>query len=425
MNEKYLHFLWQKKRLPFDSLRLVTGQPIELIKWGIYNTASGPDFFNGQIQIDSVKHCGNIEMHVKSSDWYLHGHHTDPAYSNVILHVVYENDQQVFIHGMPVPTIALGPHIDWNHFLLFEKGIKKAHTIACTAFLAEIPQHIWRNQVAVSLVERLKRKSTQLNGFQPTTEKQIELLFVHWIAQSFGMKTNVLPFRETLNRLPLNYFLSCSMFQKEALFFGCAGLLDEAIDDPYSLHLKAEWTRLKNTHALLSSNPYTWQFKGCRPHGFPTLRIAQLVAFIHHFPEISLFLNLSSAAMFELFMNLEGVSPTTYWDNHYHFGKRKQQPSSAKMSKASKELILINGVVPFLFWLAHYKQINSYKQTAMELLERIPSENNQLISQWAGLGIHAKSAAESQGLIEQINEWCTKKRCLNCQIGERVLAQKA
>ena len=101
MNEYYLHFLWKNKRLPLHQLKAVDGEKIEILHVGYYNTDSGPDFFNGQIEIEQIKHSGNIEMHVKSSDWNVHGHQHDPAYSNVILHVVYEHDQLIFIEGIP------------------------------------------------------------------------------------------------------------------------------------------------------------------------------------------------------------------------------------------------------------------------------------------------------------------------------------
>jgi hypothetical protein len=92
MKEKYLHFIWKNKRLPFHLMTTTAGKAIRVLNVGTYNTASGPDFFNGQIELDNVVYNGNIELHIKSSDWIAHKHQFDAAYDNVILHVVYEHD---------------------------------------------------------------------------------------------------------------------------------------------------------------------------------------------------------------------------------------------------------------------------------------------------------------------------------------------
>ena len=90
MNEYYLHFIWKLKRLPLHQMKLVDGKVFRLLDAGAYNEfENGPDFQNGAIEFDNLKWFGAIEIHVNSSDWYLHKHHFDKRYDAVILHVVY------------------------------------------------------------------------------------------------------------------------------------------------------------------------------------------------------------------------------------------------------------------------------------------------------------------------------------------------
>src|SRR5690606_16899596 len=102
MNEAYIQQLWLYKRLDMNRLVLTDGRPLTVLETGWHNSVSGPDFFNGKIQLEDLIWSGNIEMHLKSSDWYLHKHQLDPAYENVILHVVLEDDQPLEIKGKKI-----------------------------------------------------------------------------------------------------------------------------------------------------------------------------------------------------------------------------------------------------------------------------------------------------------------------------------
>ncbi|MCB0442871.1 MAG: DUF2851 family protein, partial [Flavobacterium sp.] len=91
MKEDFLHYVWQYKKFALTNLKTFSGQELTIIHSGYYVQQAGPDFFNAQIIIDNQKWAGNIEIHSKSSDWYVHHHQTDANYDNVILHVVWED----------------------------------------------------------------------------------------------------------------------------------------------------------------------------------------------------------------------------------------------------------------------------------------------------------------------------------------------
>ena len=108
MNEDFLHFIWQFQRFNHNNLFTTDGESLQILKAGTLNKYSGPDFFNGQVFIEDTKLAGNIEIHVKSSDWIKHKHHFDPSYDSIILHVVWKNDVDLKNrNGTAIPCLEL------------------------------------------------------------------------------------------------------------------------------------------------------------------------------------------------------------------------------------------------------------------------------------------------------------------------------
>ncbi|AEA44130.1 DUF2851 family protein [Fluviicola taffensis] len=420
MNENYLHFLWKNKRFPTHNLTTIEGRKIEILHVGIHNHDSGPDFFNGQIRIDEIHYSGNIEMHVKSSDWNLHGHQFDPAYSNVILHVVYEHDQLIFIEGIPIPTVELKRIIDWENFKWFNQYYKGNKTILCESFLSSLPPPIFWNQVERSLIQRVQRKTSELNLLLQTSEMSYKEVLFRIISKAFGMKVNQLPFQELANRIPFEKFIKASQKQKMAIAFGVSGFLEnDEFKSSYQNELRAEWDFQRYKLKLHAANRHIWKFKGCRPGGFPTQRLAQFATFVHEMDWSSSLWFLSAK---ELVQQLQGklMKPANeYWKTHFDFDKEKSAPSS--MSIGTANTIIINSIVPFLCWLTEKLSDEVYRNRAFEILEQLPAENNEKVMAWKRIGFVAKNAFESQGLIELSNEFCTKKGCLKCVIGNTVL----
>lgn len=423
MNEHYLHLLWRTKRLPMHLLRTTDNRPLHITQVGFHNPASGPDFFNGQIELDGLRHSGNIELHVKSSDWYVHGHQSDPAYNNVILHVVYEYDREVLINGTPVPTLELKPLIDEQHFYRTMRMLEKPESIPCSKQLNTIPAPVFWNQAETALIRRLERKSAAISQISVQTSGDPRKVLFHAIAQAFGMKTNALPFQELAQRIPFDRIIKAEKKQVESIVFGTSGLLQERYPDTYRLELQTEWHYQSHRLRILPSQRHSWHYKGCRPAGFPTLRLAQFAAFIDRMEWSESFWELPAKEIRSRLTEALTAEPSDYWKQHYDFGKTHRRPSSAVMSISTTTVILINSVVPFLWWLAEITAQAVYRLKALELLECFPAEDNLILRQWKEFGIRAKSAAESQGLIELKNEFCNRKQCLNCKVGVQVLKQ--
>lgn len=419
MNENYLHFLWKNKRLPFNKLTTVDGKKLEILHVGIHNLDSGPDFFNGQMILDEIRHSGNIEMHVKSSDWNLHGHQLDPAYSNVILHVVYEHDQLIFIEGIPIPTIELKHVIDWEHFEWFSGYYKRKTTILCEPFLKEIAKVFVLNQIERAFFQRMDRKTAELESLYQDGKASFKEVLFHAISKAFGMKVNQLPFQELAVGIPFDKFIKANQKQKMAIAFGVGGFLNEDKAIAYHEELKKEWDFQRYKLKLESRNGYSWKFKGCRPGGFPTQRLAQFATFVHEMNWDSNNWSLPAKDLL-LMLQTQLMKPAhEYWMSHFDFGKEKKTTST--LSIATANTIIINSIVPFLWWLSYRLSDDSYRNKAFEMLALLPPEKNEKINTWKNAGIKPVNALESQGLIELSNEFCLKKKCLECVIGNVVL----
>lgn len=419
MNENYLHFLWKNKRLPLTNLLTIDSKKIEILHVGIHNPDSGPDFFNGQILLDEIRHSGNIEMHVKSSDWNLHGHQFDKAYSNVILHVVYEHDQLIFIEGIPIPTVELKQLIDWEHFNWFTNYYKRTAPILCEPFLQEVPGVMVVNQLERALFQRMDRKMMELEQLYQSSKMSFKEILFHTISRAFGMKVNQLPFQELAVGIPFDKFLKATRRQKMAIAFGVGGFLNENKPVAYYEELKREWDFQRYRLKLTAQHTHSWKFKGCRPGGFPTQRLAQFASFVHE-------MNWDSDTWYlpanELLIQLQTqlMKPADdYWTTHFDFGKEKKAPSN--ISKATVNTIITNSVVPFLWWLSRRLSDDTYRSKAFEILTLLPAEKNEKTVSWKNVGIKPVNALESQGLIELTNEFCTKKKCLECVIGNAIL----
>lgn len=421
MTEQYLHLLWRTKRLPMHLLKTTDGKPVRILHIGTYNTASGPDFFNGKIEIDGLVHSGNIEMHLKSSDWYAHGHQDDEAYNNVILHVVYEYDRLVFIEDIPVPTVELRELIDQEHLRRTVALTHAPTVIPCAGQLRDCPEPVIWNQVEQALFRRLERKSLELTLIAAQVQSDPRKVLFHAIAAAFGMRTNKLPFQELAHRLPLERLIRAGRLQVESMVFGVSGLLPEEQSDEFTLTLAREWKFQQSKYDLHSAQSHAWQFKGCRPPGFPTIRLAQFSAFVHRMDWTESFWELPVSVLRKQMEDLLMSEPNAYWKNHYHFTREKAVIGSGAMTRAAAQVVIINSVVPFLWWLSGFAGTNIYREKAVEVLELMAPEKNVLLDQWKKLELLPKSAAETQGLLELKNEFCDRRQCLQCRIGLSIL----
>lgn len=420
MSEKFLQFLW--KHSFYNRRRLVTsdGQKIKVLSPGLQNSDSGPDFFNSKIQIGDTLWAGNVEVHVKASDWSRHNHQVDKAYDNVILHVVYINDGIARrTNGEIVPALCIG----FQKSLLkkYEELLNNKQWVPCEKDLEEVGGFTISEWLASLMSERLERKTNEIRQVFNRNINSLEETLYHLLAKNFGQHLNAEPFTLLATSLPLKIILKQknSLLSTEALLFGQAGMLEEINEaDRYYTQLKKEFHFLKSKYKLKPVGSHLWKFLRLRPANFPTIRISQLAVLL--FNNQGLFSKIISLNNSRDFEKLFDVSASEYWDTHYIFGKNSKK-SRKKFGRASTHLMLINVVAPMMFFYGKEKGNEIYMQLAVELLETLKRENNSIINKWVKTGINPMNACDTQALLELKQEYCDKKNCLDCRIGMKIL----
>lgn len=422
--EDFLHFIWQYRLYGAQKLFTTVGAEIKILQQGTVNSNAGPDFSNAKLIINKITWAGNVEIHIKASDWLLHQHQNDSAYENVILHVVYESDQQICRKdGTPIPTLVLKGLFDLKLVEKYQNLITSANNFPCQKQIADVDEFIISQFLVRVLVERLAKKSIEVDDKVKEMKGDWDETLYHFMAKSFGFKINAIPMEMLAQSLPQQLFAKHkdNPLQIEALIFGQAGFLDQTFKDKYPQELKREYQFLKRKYNLKSIDISLWKFMRMRPQNFPTLRLAQFAALIvnsnHLFSKILTIKDYKNSA--QLFQNLP-VNP--FWENHYHFNKKAQNVSS-QLGKGSIDNILINTLSLFLFAYGRAMDQHNFETRAFYLLENLPSEDNAVIQQFKDAGVNIKTALNSQALLQLKKYYCNEKKCLNCAIGIKILKQ--
>lgn len=419
MKEEFLHYLWKYKLFNTSNLRTQTNEKVEVINPGLHNMDAGPDFFNAKIKIGETTWAGNVEIHLKSSDWYQHQHHTDKAYDNVILQVVYQHDKDVYLsNNSLVPTIE----IQFDEILLknYEKLIDSESWIACEKELNTVDEFLIQKWIETLMIERLEDKALRIKQQLKQTQNNWEETFYRHLARNFGFKLNAEPFELLARSLPLKVLAKHknNLMQIEALLFGQAGFLNDETGDDYYLKLKREYQFLNRKFQLKPIAKHLWKFLRSRPGNFPTVRIAQFAALI--FQSKSLFSKIMDEPDAQKIRQMLQAKPSEYWESHYHFNK-KSVKKTKPLGQSAIQILLINTVVPFLFVYGKHRGEEEFCDRAVGLLSQIKPENNSIILKWERLGLKPNNAFESQALIQLKNKYCTFKKCLQCQIGSYII----
>ncbi len=383
MHEDYLQRIWSQSRIPSPQLQLIDGTPIVVKYPGKHNTAhSGPDFKEACVQFDNLEFHGAIEIHVNGSDWYKHKHHQDEAYNNVVLHVVYNNDIQIMQNGFSLPTLELKGFIDLDHFRKsFDMDLSKPD-LPCKSSLETVDSIYWSSMKTKSLIQKLDEKTAHLNHLN-----EEEALY-RLIASAFGMGINKNAFLELAEVLPWESLKQLDSRRRKQLILAASG------------SAQGDFSK-KQEHA------HQWHFKGTRPRNFPSVRIPQFAHFIAFVNLEKLIHAISSGRALNSFnAYIQSISTSA---------------DKPVLSKSLRIQMLINAIVPYLYWKAERTRNEHYLEMALDLLGKLPQEKNKIMRNWEKNGVRAINAFDSQGLIALNRYYCSLKKCLSCEVGLKVL----
>lgn len=419
MTESFLHYVWQLQYFRKDDFRTSSGDVLQVFHPGIRNSDAGPDFSNARIKIDALEWRGSVEIHIKASGWNDHKHSTDEAYEKVILHVVWENDNPIKrTDGSEMPTVELKNLIDPDLWKRYKNLYTSADVVPCAGHWQRAPELNKLSAFDNALMSRLQSKATDVRKLLAKNNSDWEQTLYQLLCRNFGFKINTEAMLRLAEVVPYNILLRHidKPIQVEATLFGASGFLEEADNDAYVQLLTREYELLRRKYSLESRqlNLSQWKLLRLRPANFPTVRIAQLAALLTR--QKNLFSKILEARSYKDVYSLLDANQSAYWTKHYQFGKPSRSPVSA-LGETSIQNIIINTVVPMLVAYGKTHDEQSYTDLATDLLQHIPAENNKITRLWLPLNYKPKSAFDSQALIELYNNFCMKRRCLECGIG--------
>lgn len=424
MNEHLLHFIWHHRFFSTPPLLTTKGETVEVIDTGLPNHDAGPDFFNAKIKIDGTLWVGNVEIHEKASDWFRHGHDKNPAYDNIILHLILDEDLEVMRKdGSPIPQLMLRcpPEIEEKYIEL-----KRTDTYPCCyriiPFLHRLQVRSWLNRLQI---ERLERKSKDINHRLIHCDYDWEQTLFITLARNFGFGLNGEAFETWANSFSLSFAGKHRDSPEiiQAMFLGQGGFLGKTFldtnecihqlctDEQLSL-LKREYEFISHKFNLVPIDLRYWKFLRTRPKGFPPVRLLQLAKlyYVHRFDFSHVLEAEDYVSVVHLFKINEKSDDSSF-------------PLLMELSKSTVNLLLINTIIPILFTYGQYKGEERFCERALSFYESIPPENNYITRIWQECGLEASSSGDSQALIQLKKEYCDRRDCLRCHFGQGYLKQ--
>jgi len=424
MKERLLQYIWQFQYFNKNELTTANNEPLQIINAGSFNSNQGPDFLSAKLKISNTTWAGNIEVHINSSDWNLHKHSADNNYNNIVLHVVWVHDKEINdVHGNALPTLELQSRVSKLLLSRYEELMMASLFIPCQKQIRLVNELTLSNWKQRLLVERLQKKSAVIFQFLTENNWHWEETFWWMLAKNFGIQVNSNAFEKVARSIPINLLAKHKnqIHQIEALLFGQAGLLDKDFEEDYPVLLQKEFTFFRKKHKLERVNEQLF-FLRMRPANFPTIRLAQLAMLIH--TSHHLFSQIKEATSFEEVKKVLNVTANDYWHYHYMF----EETSGFKKKNIGEAMInnlLINTIVPVLFAYGHQHNEQMYKDKAISWLEKISSEKNIITKGFEALNLPNKNSFDSQSYIQLKNEYCNKRRCLECAVGNAIFKLSA
>lgn len=424
--ERLMQYIWQHRLWLPENMTTADGRRIHVLDPGRLNTDAGPDFFNAKIIIGDQKWAGDVEIHVRASDWHRHHHDGDPAYDSVILHVVRHDDTSIArSDGSIIPQLRMPCAANFDRSYASLVNAAPAPALPCADEIRSIESiylHSWIDSLAF---ERLHAKADRIMQFLDHMHGDWESACFVTLSRALGFGINADPFERLAKSVPLSVVGKHhdSMLAIQAILFGQAALIPaEANGDRYIEMLQREYAFLSHKFSLTPLQSPGWKMARMRPANFPHRRIAFLAAIL--FGGFKLMSAITEAATTEQMLNIFNAPLSGYWETHCHFGATTS-PQPTQLSLSSRRILAINVVAPILYAWGLHHNIPACQDSAISLLQELPPESNSIIAMFAATGIKCNDAFTSQALIQLRRQYCEARKCLYCRIGHRMLSKKA
>ena len=423
MREDVLHHIWKFRSSNFLNCLTTQSKNLSIISVGQHNTTqSGPDFFNAKLEIEGQLWAGNVEIHIQSSHWYAHKHEQDAAYDNVILHVVWSHDAEVFRKdGSVIPTLELEPLVS-KEFITKTQDLLRKDTskwIPCEKEFPSFDDFTMRRWLERLYLERLEDKAILVHKLLNESQNDWEAVLFQLLLKNFGLNVNGEYFLDVAVNIPFNVIrkVKSSKLALEALLFGQANLIEADTENAYAKSLYKEYSYLAHKFKLKRSSSAKPQFFRLRPPNFPTIRLSQIVSLYHKHD--NLIAEILKAEDFNDYKKIFEVSVTEYWKTHHSFDTSHSLRQKG-LSKKFIDLVIINTVAPLLF--VYNQKLGKSVEHVLNLMSFLPPENNTIVKTFNEMRKNVGSnAMDTQALLQLKQNYCDKLQCLNCELGLKIV----
>lgn len=411
MKEEFIYYLWENRLLNLN-LKTTDGDDLSIISVGSRNLDSGADFKDARIKIGETLWAGQVEIHVRASDWFRHKHQHDANYNNVILHVVYEYDT----NNIGIPTLEIKGKFNESLFYNYKTFINSSNWIPCGELIGDIQNFTLISWLDRMLIEHLENECNEIRSKLDKNHYNWEETFYQRLMRYFGLKVNNESFEYLSMLLPLHLLLKHIDNDNyvEAMLFGCAGFLEKEFNEDYPMTLKRDFCMLRSKFGLRVMPQSNWKFLRLRPPNFPTIRIAQLAKII--IKNGAMFSRIRDSDNIKDIRKLFNIEPREYWNKHFQFEKKSKTERRKTLGENAIDLILINAIVPMIFYYGHFHSLESYKEKAMMYLEQTEAEDNLITRKFKDCGVILQNAFQTQAILHMYKYYCRRRRCLECRL---------
>jgi hypothetical protein len=430
-SEKLIARLWQCQ--PVKNLVTDNGERFQAIYPGRVSHNRGCDFKDAVFTLNGHMISGDVEIHVKASQWYNHGHHRDPKYNNIALHVVCWHDSQSptrLQNGKTVPTICLSPFLGHSSDELNQHlDLSENSSFSCPE-VKRYPNPDSLNKLLTAAGE--ERFAAKAASFRQALGKEAtEQVLFRGIVRALGYAQNAEPCEELANSLSLNSLENVEPeadLTRQALILGTAGLLPSqrhrSVEDMDADKLERIWQSMSLSEIM---NEADWCFFRVRPDNFPTRRLIALSYLVARYQQTGLLrgiLHLVRKAppktehrWLESGLVIAGQG---YWGNHFDFGVTKKR-SSALLGREKASEIAINAILPFAYAWGEINSDLKLKRKAAEIYRHYPGPGDNELTRHMKQQLLLKpdtrlSACQQQGLIHIFKTHCHLRNCTVCPV---------
>lgn len=435
MPEILLHYIWQRQLFAPYPQYTTDGCRVEVLSIGEHNLNSGPDFSAVRLRIypphelfgEPQEWCGNVEIHVHSSDWYKHRHHLDKAYDNIILHVVRRADKKVYnTAGEAIRQLELNYPGDEDYIARMLADATQMDSMLtrlnCSKRLLQSPGLLtdgWRHTL---LRQRFDCKLASIDRLLKIKNQSWNEAFYISLARNFGFHTNSTAFEQLAIQTPLACLLKHrrNLFQLTAILYGQSGLLSPdhspVAGFPRTLTeeeqaLWGEYQFLRHKFNLTPLDAHIWKQSRLRPQNAPEVRIRQLAQLIHQ-----------SELLFSSLMSTDDLNRmiAILSLKNMEIDEKSQLIPPPFIGSDSINILLINTVLPYRYaWLKHQGRLEELQQV-FDMMAAIAAENNTIIRQWRTMGQKVHNAADTQALIHLFQTYCQSEACIQCDVAYQI-----